>query len=138
MMKKLIGAVGVVLMAGCASTGVQVDQNKLQAFERGVTTRSQIEAALGRPTMVQTMQDGKTTLTYTYANAQVRPATFVPIVGLFAGGTDVRADSVSIFLDAQGRYEATQSTTSEYGTGMGVSAGQPQARIDQPRTQTAQ
>lgn len=134
MMKKLIGAVSLVVMVGCASTGVQVDQNKLQAFERGVTTRSQIEAALGRPTMVQTMQDGKTTLTYTYANAQVRPATFVPIVGLFAGGTDVQADSVSIFLDAKGRYEATQSTTSEYGTGMGVAA----ARIDQPRTQTAQ
>lgn len=138
MMKKLIGAVGVVLMAGCASTGVQVDPSRVQSFERGVTTRGQIEAALGRPTMVQTMQDGKTTLTYTYANAQVRPATFIPIVGLFAGGSDVRADSVSIFLDAQGRYEANQSTTSEYGTGMGVAAGQAQPRLDQPKVQATQ
>lgn len=138
MMRKMIGVMCLILASGCASTGVQVDQNKLQGFERGVTTRSQIEATLGRPTMVQRMQDGKTVLTYTYANAQVRPETFIPIVGLFAGGTDVRADSVSIFLDSEGRYEATQSTTSEYGTATGVAAGQAQPRIDQPKVQATQ
>lgn len=137
-MRNLIGAMCLILASGCASTGVQVDQNKLQGFERGVTTRSQIEATLGLPTMVQRMQDGKTVMTYTYANAQVRPETFIPIVGLFAGGTDVRAESVSIFLDAEGRYEATQSTTSEYGTATGVSAGQAQPRIDQPRVRATQ
>lgn len=126
------------IMTGCASTGVQVDPNRLQAFQRGVTTRAQIEAAIGRPTMVQTLRDGKTTLTYTYANAQVRPETFIPIVGLFAGGTDVRANSVSIFLDDQGRYESSESTASEYGAGTGLLAGQPQPKVDQPRQPAVQ
>lgn len=124
-MKRFLSVVGILLTAGCASTGVQVDPGKMSTFERGITTRAEVEASLGRPTMVQTLQDGKVVITYTYADARVRPASFIPVVGLLAGGSDVWADSVSIFFDAQGHLESTQSTTSEYGTGIGLSAGNP-------------
>jgi outer membrane protein assembly factor BamE (lipoprotein component of BamABCDE complex) len=117
-MKAVVFAIGI-LVSGCASTGVYVDPDRLSAFERGVTTRAEVEAALGRPTMAQALQDGKAVLTYTYADAQIRPASFIPVVGMFAGGSDVRADSVSIFFDAQGRFESSQSTTSEYGSSVG-------------------
>ena len=109
----------LALVSGCASTGTRVDSSKLQSFERGVTTRLQVEAALGRPTMVQVASDGKTTLTYIHADAKIRPASFIPVVGLFAGGSDVRSDSVSIFLDAQGRYQSSSSTSSVFGSSTG-------------------
>lgn len=125
----------ITSLGGCATTGVQVDANKLMTFEKGRTTRVEIEAALGRPMVVQTMPDGKSMLSYHYAHAQVRPETFLPFVGGLVGGTDVRVNAVTIFLDAQGRYESAMTTDSEYGTGVGASAAPYQPRTDQPKPQ---
>ncbi|MCA1977635.1 MAG: hypothetical protein LDL19_00205 [Thiobacillus sp.] len=132
-MKTLPVILAVTLIAGCASSGVKVDQSKVSAFERGVTTRAQIETALGRPTSAMVMRDGKTVLTYTFANAQVRPESFIPIVGMFAGGTDVRAESVTVYLDEHGLYDGADSVASEFGAATGLAAGKPQPRLDQPR-----
>lgn len=130
---KLLIVLTATVLAGCATTGVAIDPGKLQSFERGKTTRADIEMALGRPMIVQTLPDGKTTLSYHYAHAQVRPETFIPLLGGLIGGTDVHADAVTLFLDAQGRYESAMTSRAEYGTGLGLSAGPAQGRTDQPR-----
>lgn len=114
----------LLLIGGCATTGTQIDAGQVKAFERGVTTRAEIESKLGQPNMVQTLPDGRAILTYTYAHAQARVASFIPVVGLFAGGSDVKAQTVSIFLDAQGHFESSQSVNSQYGSGLGLAGSE--------------
>lgn len=121
-MRRLLFAC-LLLIGGCATTGTQVDQSQVKAFTPGITTRAEVEARLGPPTMTQTMPDGGMILTYSYAHAQVRAASFIPVVGLFAGGSDVKADSVSIWIDPQGHYQTSQHATSQYGAGLGMSSG---------------
>lgn len=66
-------------------------------------------------------------LIYSFSHAQARPASFIPVVGLFAGGADVRSSSVVLTFDRLGillDYSVHRSAT---GMGTGLSAGSYQA-----------
>ncbi|MCL2873153.1 MAG: outer membrane protein assembly factor BamE [Betaproteobacteria bacterium] len=99
-MKLAILAIAAMVLIGCASSGVRVTEDQTSTFVKGETTRSQVLQALGDPTSQTKMSDGTRSITYTYAKARARPATFIPIVGIFAGGTDTQASSVTLRFDA--------------------------------------
>ena len=88
-MRKLFCAVLAVtsFIAGCASSGTQISQEKATSFKEGVSTESEIVAALGKPTSVMIMGDMKY-ISYSGFQYQTKAATFIPVVGLFAGGAD--------------------------------------------------
>ena len=124
-----------LLLGGCAATGVQVKEEQLAAFEKGKTTLQEVVAALGQPTGNTLMPDGSRMISYTYAQAQARPATFIPIVGAFAGGVDARSNTAMLTFDQRGILKSTMSSSHQQGTGTGFAAGtgvQPQVE-QQPR-----
>lgn len=121
-------------LAACAATGVRVTDEQVSALKPGEATEATAVAALGAPTMRTRLADGWVVLVYTYAEVKMRPATFIPIVGAFAGGADTRTSSVSLRFGADGKLIDTTSSSSTYGTGTGVAAGQVAAEpAPQPR-----
>jgi hypothetical protein len=110
-------------LAGCAATGVKVTDAHVAAFKPGEATEAQVTQSLGQPTMRMRMPDGTVMLVYSYAEASVRPATFIPIIGGLVGGSDSRSTSMTLRFGADGKLIDTTSSSATFGTGMGPSAG---------------
>lgn len=118
-------------LTGCAATGVKVTDAQVTAFKPGEATEAQVVGALGQPTMRMRLPDGTVMVVYSYAEATIRPATFIPLVGGLVGGADSRSTSVSLRFGADGKLIDTTSTSATYGTGMGPAAG----KVDTTSTQ---
>lgn len=123
----------VLALSACASSGVKVTENQTAAFEKGKTTRQEVIAKLGKPTMQTSLGDGTKLVHYTYAEATVRPSTFIPLVGAFVGGTDSQSSHVSMRFDAQDKLIDITTSESQMGTGTGFAAGAIAPSTDQPR-----
>lgn len=123
-MRVLVAVAAAALVAGCAAGGIRVNESQLAAFKPGEATRDQVIAALGAPTMQTRLADGTSLVIYSYYEARVRPATFIPIVGAFAGGSDSTSTTATLRFDAAGKLLDTSTSSSAYGTGTGLSAGQ--------------
>lgn len=137
-MRTAITILSLLLAVGCATVGREVTKDQLTSFEKGRTTIPEVQDKLGPPTTTTLMQDGRTAMIYTFAHAQARPETFIPFVGAFVGGSDVRATSVNFTFDASGKLEGYTHTTSVTGSGMGLAGGryQPPNR-DLPQESTS-
>ncbi len=107
-------------LAGCASTGNQAlasaDQASIdQHLIKGKTTKADVLAYLGPANTVSTTSGlGGETWVYVYASSQAKGATFIPVVGLFAGGATGNSKVLSISFDPQGlvsRYSFSSSNT---------------------------
>jgi hypothetical protein len=109
-------------IAGCASTGTKVETSQIQQFQRGVTTYSEVAAALGDPTTLSTGSDGKKVAVYSYAQSTIRPESFIPYIGLVAGGADVKTNAVAFRFDSSDRLVDYSSTVSTAGAGYGFEA----------------
>lgn len=57
-------------LAGCISTGVMVDLDKVAQFQKGVTTEADVISQLGQPTSVSTYGDIKT---LAYSGTEAHP-----------------------------------------------------------------
>jgi hypothetical protein len=76
-----------------------VDRNKVATFQKGVTSCSQIRTELGEPLETARQADGTKLLTFGKYTSTVRGESFIPIVGIFAGGADTEYDVVEIKCD---------------------------------------
>jgi hypothetical protein len=85
-------------LAACTSSGRPIDHVKADAFVPGRTTYAEVIAALGPPNSMMTSA-GVRTIAYSHLTVQTNPATFIPVVGLFAGGSQVTSDTVSFSFD---------------------------------------
>lgn len=127
----IFALIAAVFLAGCASSGVQVSPEAAMQFKEGVTTEQQITAKLGAPT--GTMVSGNVkTISYSGTQMQVKAASFIPIVGLFAGGSDYTISSVAYQLDANGVLQKVSYSTHNGSGRMGsnpapMAAGEPTA-----------
>ena len=123
----------IILLTGCASSGVQVTPEQMTGFQKGITTEADVLQKLGRPNMVRASSDGGKMFVYAYSQSQVRAATLIPVVGAFAGGADIKMSSAMFMFDANGKLTNFSSSQSEYGSGTGIAAGAPMQQVDQPR-----
>lgn len=98
----------MLLLGGCVTGGTQVSRAQSQQFHNGVTTQADVEAALGAPQMVQEMPDGVLVI-YSGMQARVKAATFIPIVGLFAGGSHVQQSTVTFKFGQDGKLQRASS-----------------------------
>lgn len=133
MSKTLVALVALALF-GCATVGREISTAQVDTFKKGETTSAEAIQALGQPTGVTRMSDGRQQLIYSFAHAQARPASFIPIVGIFAGGTDVRSSSVVLTFDKAGIFQEYTSSQTMTGGGMGFAAGaytQPDTTLPQ-------
>lgn len=123
-MKSILLVCALVLtISGCISTtGAKVEPDQLVGFEKGVTTEADIVKKLGRPAVSTASSDGSKVLTYAFSNYKVRGATFIPIVGLFAGGTDMQMRTTTFIMGTDGTMTSHQSSDTNMSTGPGVQA----------------
>ena len=130
-MKLLIVMASLMLLAGCVSSGVKVDEANLAKFEAGKTTYAQVLGSLGPPTTNTLMPDGRRMLMYSWVQARARHQNFSSIVGPFIGGADSRSSNVILWISRDGTLETYSASQSQYGVGRNLEAG---AVPDQPRT----
>ena len=113
-----LAAAAVVALAGCASSsGVKVTDEQVAALQPGVTTEQDVLARFGQPSMRTRLADGTVMLMYHHAETYVKGATFVPVVGMMAGGMEVRSSAVTLNFDATGKLVSTASHMGQYGGG---------------------
>lgn len=80
------------------------------------------------------LADGTSMVIYSHYEAKVRPETFIPLVGAFVGGSDATSNTATLRFDASDKLIDTSSSSSTFGTGMGLSAGKIEpTTLDQPR-----
>jgi hypothetical protein len=112
----LLLALAAALAACGASAGREVDKSKVATYQKGVTSCSQIRADLGQPLETSTDVDGAKQLTYGKTETTLNGATFVPIVGIFAGGAETDYDFVQIKCDAKDIYVEYKATKGKVNT----------------------
>jgi outer membrane protein assembly factor BamE (lipoprotein component of BamABCDE complex) len=110
-------ALAAVLAAltACTSVGTQVEQADVDHFQKGTATPAEIVAKLGAPQETGHKDNGDTTLSYVYMKGTPKAATFIPVVGLFAGGADMHSTRVTFEFDPSGHLltvESAQGDTS--------------------------
>src|SRR5579859_2878429 len=126
-MKTMLIAIEL-LLAGCVSSGTQVKDTALTQFQKGVTTEADVVKALGPPQSTTTLGDGRRLVIYSGMHGQVKGATFIPVVGLFAGGATVHQSTVVFTFGQDGKLVEYSSTQSNADSTSGVAAGyQPPA-----------
>ncbi len=116
-MRSLYAVMALCLLATACTetTGKLVSSNDASQFTPGVSTVNDVEAKLGPPSQARTNSDGTTSLEYDYTHLQTNAATYIPIVGAFAGQTNVN-QSTTIFLFA------ADNTLKSYSTSIGGNA----------------
>lgn len=121
----------LVILAGCATVGKEVTETQAGQFKRGVTTAADVAEKLGAPTSSGVSDSGSRTMSYVFAHAQPRAASFIPIVGIFAGGADGRTTMVTFVFNPDGKLAGYSYQQSAYGVS---NLGTYQAQTpDQPR-----
>lgn len=107
-------------LAACVSSGTKVTSEQIAAFEIGKTTEAQVIAALGKPNSVTVLSDGSRTDVYLYSAAHATAASYVPIVGLFAGGAKGSSNAAVFMFDTKLILKSTSSniTTMDVKTGI--------------------
>ena len=96
---RIVLIISLVCLIGCATVGSKIDVNKLDQIKKGHTTKNEVIQLLGNPYFVNLTSDGKQILMYQYVKVKNKPANFVPVVGLLAGGMDMDQQILQILLD---------------------------------------
>lgn len=124
-MKTMFVVLAVILaLSGCAATGVQVKPEQLTSFQTGITTEAEVVQVLGKPQTLMSSSDGTRILAYAFLQYQIKGASFIPIVGLFAGGSDMKTSSTVFTFDKAGKMLTHQTTESQYGSRHGLTSAQ--------------
>ncbi len=111
----------VSLNACTETTGTQITQAQASQFTPGVSKLTDVESKLGQPSQLRSNSDGTTTAEYDYTHLQANAATYVPIVGMFAGKTAVNQNTTNFLFDSNGVLKSSatsvgQSTMGATGT----------------------
>lgn len=106
--------------AGCVSSGTKVTGDQLAQFKDGTTTEAQIVAKLGPPNSASTSTDGSKTDIYVHIAASANAASYIPVVGLFAGGAKGTNDSVVFNFDSKGVLKSHSSSTGQMALNTGL------------------
>jgi len=113
------------LLAGCASAGnealsKQTSATLNQSIQKGVTTKAQVQAALGQPQSVS-FNGGQEQWTYNFAHATPTAVDFVPVVNLFVHHANVDHKMLVILFNKDGVVENYSYThgQSVYKSGVG-------------------
>lgn len=105
-MKNLIVISLVVLaLSGCSSTGNQALKNETQEsvkakIVKGTTTKQEILTRFGEPDS-RSLTDGEEQWSYVMYNSQSKATSFIPVIGLLAGGANTQTSSLTIMFKGE-------------------------------------
>lgn len=111
--RNVIGAAALALMAGCASSGTMVTANQAAQFEKGKATRAQVIAQLGQPNASTVLNDGTQIDVYVHAYAAANGASYVPVVGLLAGGASGTTNTATFTFGKDGVLKAVTTSSGQ-------------------------
>ena len=124
--RSVLGAFVGLLLAGCVSSGVKVDQNKLAQLHPGATTFNEAVALLGKPNNSSIQSDGTRSITYVYFQSQANAANFIRYVGMFAGGASSENSTIVLNFDSRGILTTYSSNQGSNDVNTGIINGQRQ------------
>jgi outer membrane protein assembly factor BamE (lipoprotein component of BamABCDE complex) len=117
--RSLAAVVTVVSLSACASAGNQVLKTQdadtvSRSIVDGQSTKATVQSTFGDPNDTSFTDGGNEIWKYTYAYATPTPETFIPIVGIFAGGANVDKKTLIVLFDKAGMVtKHTMSTSHE-------------------------
>jgi outer membrane protein assembly factor BamE (lipoprotein component of BamABCDE complex) len=124
-MRGILAVLVLVALAGCVSSGTKVSEQQVSQFQKGKTTRAEVEAALGKPNGVSHSSSGVTAISYVFVTASPKAATFIPIVGMFAGGANAESATATFAFGPDNVLISSSSGSSRTSSAMGGAATPP-------------
>lgn len=129
-------------VTGCVSSGnpAVVDQERIAQIQLNVSTKEDVQRILGQPNYMSKQSGGYypmaglssspslTTVeiwSYSHLNVAVNAATFIPVVGLFAGGATSNMNTFTVAFDDKGIVRHISSSQSQGRSGSGAGSSQP-------------
>jgi hypothetical protein len=113
-MKNAFLAIAILCLPACAtnygSDQIQ-DFGKFTSLEKDVTTKQIVYEEFGQPHDVTYFQTGESAWDYFRVKMSMNAATFIPFVGLVAGGNDADASIATFFFDEVGKYQKVQTSS---------------------------
>lgn len=101
-MKKLaVTLLLAVSLTACVNTGNQTLKSESQEsikskLVKGKTTKEDVQSHFGAPYSRTTQEDGNEVWSYVMHNSQMNATSFIPVVGLFTGGSDNQSKTLQI------------------------------------------
>ncbi|MBV8875934.1 MAG: outer membrane protein assembly factor BamE [Metakosakonia sp.] len=101
-MKKLaVTLLLAVSLTACVNTGNQTLKSESQEsikskLVKGKTTKEDVQANFGTPYSRSTLDSGEEVWSYVMHNSQMNATSFIPVVGLFTGGSDNQSKTLQI------------------------------------------
>ncbi|WKV52162.1 outer membrane protein assembly factor BamE [Dickeya fangzhongdai] len=94
-------AASLSMLAGCVNTGNQTLKSENQEsvkskLVKGKTTQQDVLSQFGDPYSRTTEEDGNEVWSYVMHNNQMSATSYIPIVGLFTGGSDNQSKTLQI------------------------------------------
>lgn len=117
-MKNMIVIAFVLLLSACSlnQTGTQFSSDTVNSFEKGVTTASDVRAALGNPTSINHNSDGTQIWTYHASETKTNGAEWIPIAGIFLTEATTQSSTAIIQMSSDGTVQDVQFTESAFNT----------------------
>lgn len=94
-LKKACVLLSFVVLASCVSAKYKPSADAMEHFEEGKTTYHEVVGVLGKPLTTTVNSNGDKIIVYSDMTTKVDPATYIPIVGLFAGGAKSNMKTLS-------------------------------------------
>ena len=110
----------LAVISGCASSGTKVTTADMASFAPGRSTEGEVVGRLGEPNSTSIGPDGTKTDIYIYAQASANAASYIPVVGLLAGGTTSHTTTATFVFDRQGVLVSTSSGQGHSNTNTGL------------------
>jgi hypothetical protein len=115
-MKAFVAVVAAVCMLAFGGTAIakhRVTAADMAQFTPGKSSYDDVVEALGEPNTVQTSSNGERTIGYSATHVGVKAETFVPVVGLFAGGARGKVSTVWFVFNSDGKLKRSISSESQ-------------------------
>jgi hypothetical protein len=115
-MKRLTApALAAIFFVGASPSfaGKPITAEQAASFKIGEATEADVIHALGKPAMVTADSDGVTMIAYSSYRSHVKAITFVPVVGMFAGGARADISSVVFTFGKDGKLTKYLSSGSQ-------------------------
>ena len=100
--KVAVALLTIIVLSGCASTaGNQSIKNETQQsiaskIMKGRTTKQDILQQYGEPTRKTTVDTNEDMWFYSIMNSNMSAMSYIPIVGLFSNGTDMKSKALTV------------------------------------------
>jgi hypothetical protein len=101
-----------VLCSGCShhfGPAALQDIGRYTTLQPGLSTKADVYQRFGQPSDVLTNTEG-TRWSYIQVDMSIHGATFVPFVGLIAGGSNMAVTSAMFYFDATGQYQRVETS----------------------------